>query len=136
MSAAPKADGDRLDSKDRGHGERRTAPRLRARAPHLLSLIAVSVVKPPPTATLDTHALVLLMERIKVLNASLTRGGEVLKLKCLCGAVILSPTPAVPGLEDRQRGLLKSKIQHHLRDRHALAEHRIRDILRESFTSP
>ncbi|HEV2173710.1 MAG TPA: hypothetical protein VGR71_09095 [Nitrospira sp.] len=92
-------------------------------------------MKPRPTATLDTHALVLLVERTKVLIASLTRGGEVLKLKCPCGAAILSPTPAIPSLKDRQRGLLKSKIERHLRYDHAQAEQRIRDVLRESFTS-
>jgi len=86
-------------------------------------------MKSRSSATLDTHALVLLVERTKVLNASLTRGGEVLKLKCPCGAVILPPTPAIPSLQDRQRGLLKSKIQHHLYDHHGMAEQRIRDVL-------
>jgi hypothetical protein len=90
---------------------------------------------PGPSATLDTHALVLLVERTKILNASLMRGMEVLQLKCPCGAVILPPTPAISALEDRQRGLLKSKIQHHLYDHHGLAGQRIRDVLREAFAS-
>jgi hypothetical protein len=93
---------------------------------------ALRVVKPRSILTLDTHALLQLVERAKALNASLTQG-EVLKLKCPCGASILSPTPAIASLKDRQRGLLKSKIEHHLRDRHEMPERRIRDVLRESF---
>ena len=86
--------------------------------------------------TLDTKSLVQLVERTRALNASFLRGGEVLKLKCPeCGAVILPPTPAVPSLKDRQRGLVKSKIERHLRDDHGLPEHSIRAVLRESFAA-
>jgi len=90
-------------------------------------------MSPRSAATIDTHSLVQLVERTKAVNASLGHGGKVLELKCSCGAVILSPTPAIPSLKDRQRGLLKSKIERHLRDHHRLAEHSIRDVLRESF---
>jgi hypothetical protein len=92
-------------------------------------------VKPPSTATLDTHALLQLVERTKAVNALLAQGGEVLKLKCPCGASILPPTPAITSLKDRQRGLLKSKIERHLRDHHGLPGHSIRAVLKEAFAS-
>jgi hypothetical protein len=74
-----------------------------------------------PRRPLETQLLMQLVERTKAVNVSLTRAGEVLKLKCPCGALILPPTPAIPKLVDHQRGMLKSKMERHLQGDHLLA---------------
>ena len=90
-------------------------------------------MKPRLAAALDAQLLVQLVERTKSLNVSRAIQGEVLSLKCPCGAVILQPTPAIANLKDRQRGMLKSKIERHLRDDHRLSGHTIGVVLKESF---
>jgi hypothetical protein len=87
----------------------------------------------PRQPALDAQQLVQLVEKAKTLDVSRALAGEVLSLKCPCGAVILQPTPAMANLKDRQRGMLKSKIERHLRDDHRLSGHTISVILKESF---
>ena len=88
-------------------------------------------MKPRHTAAFEAHLLVQLVERAKTLKVSRSVGGEVLSLKCPCGAVILPPTPAIPDLKGRQRGMLKSKIERHLRDDHGVSKHTIGLVLKE-----
>ena len=88
-----------------------------------------------PTA-LETQILVQLVARIKSLNISgALESGKTMDLKCPCGEVILPPTPFIPSLRDRQRGFLKARIKKHLRVKHELSEHTIRNILNQSFAS-
>jgi hypothetical protein len=87
----------------------------------------------PRQPALDAQQLVQLVEKAKTLDVSRAPAGEVLSLKCPCGAVILQPTPAIANLKDRQRGMLKSKIERHLRDDHRLSSHTIGVVVKQSF---
>jgi hypothetical protein len=80
---------------------------------------------------LETQTFLELVARVKI-AAALESG--LLDLKCPCGMVILTPTPVLPNLKDRQRGLMKSRIKRHLHERHGLSEQRIAVILREAFS--
>jgi hypothetical protein len=87
-------------------------------------------------AELETRLLVELVAKVKSVNISGTlESGKTMDLKCPCGEVILPPTPVIPSLKDRQRGLLKSRIKSHLRVKHGLSEHTIRVVLNQSFVS-
>jgi hypothetical protein len=81
----------------------------------------------------EAQLLVQLVEKTKARKASGIAGEEVLSLKCPCGVTILPPTPAIPSLKDRQRGMVRSKIERHLRDDHGLSKHTIGVVLKESF---
>jgi hypothetical protein len=87
-------------------------------------------MKPRHDAALETQLLLQLVAKVKIL-AALESG--VLNLKCPCGAVILPPTPVIPQLKGRQRGLIRSRIQHHLRGEHGLSEQTIHDVLNRAF---
>jgi hypothetical protein len=78
---------------------------------------------------LEAKLLAELATRAKSLKTA-----NVLNLKCPCGKVILAPTPAVSSLEDRQRGLVKSRIRRHLRDEHQLSDHIIDIVVSRAFT--
>jgi hypothetical protein len=88
-------------------------------------------MKPRHAAALETQVFLQLVARVKV-AAALQSG--VLDLKCPCGMVILPPTPVLPNLKDRQRGLMKSRIKRHLQERHGLSAHTIGVILKEAFS--
>lgn len=91
---------------------------------------------PRYTAAPETQMLVQLVARIKTLSASgALEFGKTMELKCPCGDVILPPTPLIPSLADRQRGLLKTRIRSHLRVKHELSEVAIRSIINDSFTA-
>ena len=93
-------------------------------------------MKPRHTAELETRLLVALIAKVKSLNISTElEWGKTIDLKCPCGEVILSPTPVIPTLKDRQRGLLKSRITNHLRVKHGLSSHTIRVVLKQSFVT-
>jgi hypothetical protein len=79
---------------------------------------------------LETQLLLQLVAKVKIL-AALESG--VLNLKCPCGAVILPPTPMILQLKGSQRGLIRSRIQHHLRGEHGLSEQTIHDVLKQAF---
>jgi hypothetical protein len=81
-------------------------------------------------STLETHTFLDLVARVKI-AAALKSG--VLDLKCPCGTAILPPTPVIPKLKDSQRGLLKSRIQRHLQERHGLSEKTVRVIIKEAL---
>ena len=72
-------------------------------------------MKPRYSPELETQMFLELVAKVKIAVA-LESG--VLDLKCPCGMVILPPTPVISDLKDRQRGLLKSRIERHLRERH------------------
>jgi hypothetical protein len=87
-------------------------------------------------AALETRLLVELVAKVKGLNImNALESGKTMDLRCACGDVILPPTPVIPRLKDRQRGLLKSRIKSHLRIKHGLSEHTIRAVLAQSFAS-
>jgi hypothetical protein len=78
---------------------------------------------------LEAKLLAELANRAKSLKTA-----NVLNLKCPCGKVILPPTPALSNLEDRQRGLVKSRIRRHLRDEHHLSDHIIDIVVSRAFS--
>jgi len=86
-------------------------------------------VKRDLSTELEAKLLAELANRAKSL-----KNASVLNLKCPCGKVILPPTPALPNLEDRQRGFVKSRIRRHLRDEHQLSDHIIEIVVSRSFT--
>jgi hypothetical protein len=85
-------------------------------------------VKRDLTPELEAKLLAELAARTKSLKTA-----NVLNLKCPCGKVILPPTPAVSSLEDRQRGLVKSRIRRHLREEHHLSDHIIDIVVSRAF---
>jgi hypothetical protein len=82
----------------------------------------------------ETQLLVELVAKVKSLNSAVAQELGPLELKCPCGKVILPPTPHIPSLKDRQRGLLKSRIREHLRSQHGILEQTVRAAIREAFT--
>lgn len=78
---------------------------------------------------LEAKLLAELASRAKSLKSA-----NVLNLKCPCGKQILPPTPALSNLEDRQRGLVKSRIRRHLREEHQLSDHIIDIVVSRAFT--
>ncbi|MBV8056144.1 MAG: hypothetical protein JOZ29_04595 [Deltaproteobacteria bacterium] len=80
------------------------------------------------TPELEAKLLAELVARAKSLKTA-----NVLNLKCPCGKLILAPTPALSSLEDRQRGLVKSRIRRHLRDEHQLSDHIIDIVVNRAF---
>jgi hypothetical protein len=95
-------------------------------------------MKPHHSAALETQMFLELVAKVKIAVA-LESG--VLDLKCPCGMVILPPTPVISNLKDRQRGLLKSRIERHLRERHGEPpnprhghfDQTIREVLKQAF---
>jgi hypothetical protein len=77
----------------------------------------------------------LAFEPMRLLNVVATRKSGVLDLKCPCGTIILPSTPVISSLKDRQRGLLKSRIERHLRAEHGLSEHSVRVIINQAFAT-
>ena len=94
--------------------------------------------KPRRAAALETQILLELIAKVKIAVA-LESG--VVDLKCPCGMVILPPTPIISNLKGHQRGLMKSRIERHLLERHGdppnprhgLFEETIRDVLKQAF---
>ncbi len=91
-------------------------------------------MKPHRAAALETRLLVQLVAKVKSLNLLFSQGHGVMNLKCPCGKVILAATPVISNLKDRQRGLLKSRVDGHLRAEHGLSKQTIRVVLNEAFT--
>jgi len=85
-------------------------------------------VKRNLTPELEAKLLAELAARAKSLKTA-----TVLNLKCPCGELILAPTPVISSLEDRQRGLVKSRIRRHLRDEHQLSDHIIDIVVSRAF---
>jgi len=93
-------------------------------------------MNPRPAAELETRLLVELIAKVKSLNISgALEWGRTIDLKCPCGQVILPPTPVIPTLKDRQRGLLKSRVTNHLRVKHGLSSHTISVVLNQAFAA-
>jgi hypothetical protein len=93
-------------------------------------------MKPRHATALEARLLVELVAKVKSLNTSVALGSaKKMDLKCPCGRVILPPTLVIPALQDRQRGLLKSRIESHLRSKHELSEHTTRLVLKQAFAS-
>lgn len=80
------------------------------------------------TAELEAKLLAELAARTKSLKTA-----SVLNLKCPCGKLILPPTPVISSLQDRQRGLVKSRIRRHLRAEHELSDHIIDIVVTRAF---
>jgi hypothetical protein len=91
-------------------------------------------MKPREAAALEIQLLLQLVASIKGLKVSgEPEPGTIITLKCPCGKAILPPIAILPSIWDRQRGLLKSKIERHLRDNHGVARQTIARVLQESF---
>jgi hypothetical protein len=131
----------RLDAVGKaGLADHEPPPRCRTRLGYRCGPVAdrMSSMKPHHSAALETQMFVELVAKVKIAVA-LESG--VLDLKCPCGIVILSPTPEISNLKDRQRGLMKSRIERHLRERHGdppnpahgLFEQTIHEVLKQAF---
>ena len=90
-------------------------------------------MKPRHGAARETQLLTELVAKVKKVNTIVAAEFGEIDLKCPCGALILSPTPVISNLKDRQRGLLKSRIRGHLRTDHGISEATIRVVLNEVF---
>ena len=88
---------------------------------------------PPNAVELTGSALVHLVQDIKGLNAALNAGRGVIKLNCPCGAAVVAATLVLPGLKDRQRGHIKSRVERHLRGDHRLSQQTVRLVLNDSL---
>ena len=49
--------------------------------------------------------------------------------------MILQPIAVLPSIKDRQRGLLKSKIERHLRAVHEISKRTIAGVLKDAFAA-
>jgi hypothetical protein len=87
-------------------------------------------------AAREAQLLLQLVATVKTLNVSGDlEAGTTVTLKCPCGRVILPPILVSAQLKDRQRGLLKSQIEQHLRYRHDVSMEAIRRVLRDAFAA-
>ncbi len=87
-------------------------------------------------SAVETQLLLALVTMIKDLHvAGALESGKSISLRCPCGKVILAPVMVQSSLKDSQRGLLKSKVERHLRDYHGVSKYTIGQILRESFAT-
>jgi hypothetical protein len=87
-------------------------------------------MKPPRPAANENQIFLDLVTKVKV---AITLTSGVLELKCPCGMGILPRTLIVPKVQDRQRGMMKTRIRRHLSERHGLSDHTISVILKEAF---
>ncbi len=81
----------------------------------------------------------LLLELVAAIQAVLTSGdlqvGEQILLRCPRGRVILPPMLVHENIKDRQRGMLKAKVERHLRDVHHVSRYNIGQVLKDSFAA-
>jgi hypothetical protein len=93
-------------------------------------------MKTRDAAAVETQLLLQLVAAVRTLNVSSElEAGTILSLKCPCGKMILQPIVVLPSIKDRQRGLLKSKIENHLRDVHEVSKRTIADFLKDAFAA-
>jgi len=93
------------------------------------------------TATKSTNAAIseaqLLPALLATVQALLPSGdlesGKVISLRCPCGRVILPAIMVQENIKDRQRGLLKAKVERHLRDQHGVSRYNIGRVVKDSF---
>ncbi len=87
-------------------------------------------------AAVEDHLLLALVAAIHGLHtAGELEPGKTLALKCPCGRVILPPIMVQSNIRDRQRGLLKAKVERHLRDDHGVSKYNIGRVLKDAFTT-
>ncbi len=81
----------------------------------------------------------LLLELVAAIRAVLMSGdlqvGEQILLRCPCGRVILPPMLVHENIKDRQRGMLKAKVERHLREDHGVSRYSIAQVLKDSFAT-
>ncbi|HVN88459.1 MAG TPA: hypothetical protein VMT61_01460 [Candidatus Binataceae bacterium] len=93
-------------------------------------------MKTREAAAAEDELLLQLIAAVKTLNvAKEWEAGTTVTLKCPCGKVILPPILLSANLLDRQRGLLKSQIERHLRDRHDVAKQAIHRTVKDAFAA-
>jgi hypothetical protein len=93
-------------------------------------------MKTRDAAAPETQLLLQLVAAVKALNVSgELEAGTILTLKCPCGKMILPPIAMLPSIKDQQRGLLKSKIEHHLKDVHEVSKRTIAGVLKDAFAA-
>ena len=91
-------------------------------------------MKPRHAIEHETRLLLQLVAAIKGLNvAGELEAGRTISLTCPCGKLILPPLSVLSSVKDRQRGLLKSKVERHLRNVHGISARTITRVLKESF---
>jgi hypothetical protein len=93
-------------------------------------------LKQSNAAGLEAQLLLTLVATIHNLQVSgELEVGKTISLRCPCGAVILPPILVQSIIKDRQRGLLKTKVEHHLRDHHGVSKYNVNRALKDSFAA-
>ena len=93
-------------------------------------------MKPSNAAALENQLLLTLVATVRGLHtAGELEPGKTIALKCPCGKVILPTILVQASIKDRQRGLLKAKIERHLRDHHGVSKYTTGRVLKDSFTA-
>ena len=95
-----------------------------------------ATMKPTNKTASAAHLLPALASAIQALHRSgELEVGQEISLRCPCGGVILPPILVHENVRDRQRGLLKAKVERHLREQHGVSRFEISRILRDSFAT-
>jgi hypothetical protein len=88
------------------------------------------------TTSAEATLLLSLVVAIRALQRSGDlEEGKTLSLRCPCGRVILPHIMVQPSIKDRQRGLLKAKVERHLREYHGVSKYNISRVLKDSFAA-
>ena len=81
----------------------------------------------------------LLLDVVVAIQALLKSGdlevGKQILLRCPCGRMILPPILVHDNVKDSQRGMLKAKVERHLREQHGVSRYDIGRVLKDSFAS-
>ena len=93
-------------------------------------------MKQPNAAALEIQVLLPLVATIQGLHTSgELEPGRTIALKCPCGRIILPPILVQASIKDRQRGLLKAKVESHLRDHHGVSKYATGNVLKDGFST-
>src|SRR6516164_7833364 len=88
------------------------------------------------TANAEAQLLLSLVVAIRALQPSGDlEEGKTLSLTCPCGRIILPHIMVQSSIKDRQRGLLKAKVERHLRETHGVSKYYISRVLKDSFAA-
>ncbi len=88
------------------------------------------------TAASEAELLLALVSTIQPLHtAGELEIGKQLSLRCPCGKMILPHILIQANIQDRQRGMLKARIERHLREDHGVSRYNIGQVLKDSFAT-
>ena len=109
---------------------------LRTGLPPLMVLCSMNT---RPHSRESAPASELLIESFVAIQALLMSGelelGKQIFLSCPCGKLILPPIMVQENIKAHQRGLLKAKVERHLREQHGVSRYEIGRVLKDSFAA-